>query len=184
MKSMTEYYTKAVVLERMPRGEEDDAVLLYTRDLGKITARAKSTRKPASKLSGHLNVGRMVGIRVIKTNIYKIVDAMSEAVPFGAGPLKFLDFINQMTAYEEPDRHLWHGIEHVLKNGLLADGTAIAPEKIYKRFLEIFGYGPKFAKCHNCDSGEISYFHVPMLAFLCLTSLKNLKINEEEAIKI
>ena len=132
---MTEYYTKGVVLDRNPRKELDDAVILYTRDLGKIVAHSKSTKKIESRLSGHLDIGRLVKVRVIKGNNYKIVDAISERIPFGSEMAKFADFINNMTPYEHPDPHLWHAVEYTLRNGLLGIDSKMPPERIYKRFF-------------------------------------------------
>lgn len=181
---MTEYYTKGLVLNRTPRKELDDAITLYTKDLGKITAYSKSTKKMESKLSSHLDIGKFVRIRVIKGSSYRVVDAISERAEFNGELLKFIGFIDNMTAYEAPDPHLWHGVEYTIKEALLREGSKIAPEKIYRRFLELLGYGAEFAKCNNCEKGGVSYFHPRMLIFLCSASLRSLKINEDEVIKI
>ncbi len=185
---MTEYYTKGLVLSRTPRRELDDTVVLYTKDLGKIVAHSKSTKKMGSKLSSHLDIGRFVKVRVIKGNNYKIVDAISEKIDISLELLKFIGFIDNMTPYELPDPHLWHGVEYISKGSLFAEGSAMPAQKIYRRFLELLGYGAEYAKCSNCEAGnlscKVSYFHPPMLIFLCSESLKKLKINEEEVVKI
>ncbi len=185
---MTEYYTKGLVLNRTPRKELDDTVIIYTKDLGKIVAHSKSTKKMESKLSSHLDIGKLIKVRVVKGNNYKIVDAISEKVSFSRELLKFIGFIDNMTPYELPDPHLWHGIDYILKEALLGEDSKMPRERIYRRFLELFGYGPEFAKCTNCEerrlSCNVSYFHPLMLIFLCSESLRRLKINEEEVIKI
>ena len=162
---MTEYYTHGLVIDRTNKGELDDSIVLYTKDFGKIIARSKSTKRVESKLSGHLNIGRFIKARIIKSNNYKIVDALSEKTDQSRELFKFIDFINKMTPYEAPDPHLWRGVE-------------------YRRFLEMLGFGLKFAKCNNCESKEVSYFHPPMLIFLCSDSLKKIGINEDEVVKI
>ncbi len=46
------YKTVALVLRRIPLGEKDKILTLFSRDLGKLRAVAKGARKPTSKLSG------------------------------------------------------------------------------------------------------------------------------------
>ena len=192
---MTEYYTKGLVLERHLRGEFDESITIYTKGLGKISSFVKSTKKPESKLSPHLNVGKIARVRIIKTNNYKIVDAISEGGALNPESLKFIEFIRSMTPYEEPDPHLWHAIEYVVTN--IFNRSFMPLEKVYppkffeeklrrvnRRFLEIFGFGAKFARCNECENPKVSYFHPPMLVFLCSDSLKKLSINEEEVVQI
>lgn len=185
---MTEYYTRALVLGRDQRQEQDDAVTLYTESLGKVIARSKSTKKIDSKLSAHLEPGRLVRVRLIKGNNYKIVDALSENSIMNSEVARFLGFINTMSAFEAPDPHLWHAIHYVVKNNLFRGESSVPSEKIYNRFLEIFGYGAKFAKCQTCEKAnsqcQVSYFSPHMLGFLCSKSLKSFRINEEELVKI
>lgn len=186
--SMTDYYTRAVVLSREQRQEQDDAVTLYTESLGKVIARSKSSKKIDSKLSGHLEPGRLVRVRLIKGNNYKIVDALSESSLINSEVARFLGFINSMSAFEAPDPHLWHAIHYVIQNKLFLDESSVPKEKIYNRFLEIFGYGAKFAKCQICEQAnsqcQVSYFSPYMLGFLCSKSLKSFRIDEEELVKI
>ena len=181
---MTEYYTHGLVIDRTNKGELDDSIVLYTKDFGKIIARSKSTKRVESKLSGHLNIGRFIKARIIKSNNYKIVDALSEKTDQSRELFKFIDFINKMTPYEAPDPHLWRGVEYVVRSSLIGEESKVSAQKIYRRFLEILGFGLKFAKCNNCESKEVSYFHPPMLIFLCSDSLKKIGINEDEVVKI
>lgn len=181
---MTEYYTKGVVLERFPRGELDEAIAIYTKDFGKILALAKSSKKIVSKLSGHLTPGRFINARLIKSNNYKIVDAVSMKTDMSAELIRFTEFINKMTGYELPDQRLWNAMEYMFRNASLFYGNKIPLERIYSRFLDILGFGPKFAKCHECDSREVSHFYPPDIIFLCSKSFKKLSLNEDEAVKI
>ncbi|MEK7806186.1 MAG: DNA repair protein RecO, partial [Chloroflexota bacterium] len=48
------YRCEALTLKRHPLGEADLLVTLYTRDRGKLRAMAKGSRRPTSKLVGHL----------------------------------------------------------------------------------------------------------------------------------
>ena len=42
---MVEYYTKALVLGRAPRGDLDGTLTLYTKELGRVSAKVKRDRK-------------------------------------------------------------------------------------------------------------------------------------------
>lgn len=180
---MTEYFTEAIVLDRSPKGETDEALTLYTRSLGKITAATKSSRSPLSKLSGHLNVGRFIKARIIKTSHFRLVDAMSENTRFDSAILDFINFINQMTLFEAPDPHLWRGIDFVVHNNGERSAGNYMP-RVYRRFLDILGYGARFAKCDDCGAGKIAYFVPSDIIFLCASSLNRRGLNEKEIIAI
>ena len=47
------YQTEALSLRKMPLGEADLLLTLYTRDAGKLRAVAKGARKTTSRLVGH-----------------------------------------------------------------------------------------------------------------------------------
>lgn len=48
------YTTQAIVLKKIPAGEADAVVILYTRDFGKLHAYAQGVKKEAAKLKGHI----------------------------------------------------------------------------------------------------------------------------------
>lgn len=176
---MIEHYTKSLVLHREPKGEVDEVFTLYTRDLGKIHAKAKSIRRITSKLSGHLTPGSFNKIRIIENNGsgFQVIDALSDGTFKHDELHKFLDFLDKMTPEREPDDELWCYIESIIDLGELRGME-------YRRLLEIMGFGPKFAKCVNCGRKEIDYFMPSDVIFLCDKSFADLKINEEEVVKI
>lgn len=60
------YTTEAIVLRVIPHGEANSDVVLFTRELGKITARAQSARKQESKMRMHLTRFRVVTVDLVK----------------------------------------------------------------------------------------------------------------------
>lgn len=56
MRSPHSYSTEAIVLKRIDLGEADRILTLFTPGKGKIHAVAKGTRRPISKLAGHLDL--------------------------------------------------------------------------------------------------------------------------------
>jgi len=181
---MTEYSTKAVILGREPKGEFDEVLTLYSKDFGKISALAKGVRKITSKLYGHLQVGGLSTVRLIRKGGIQLLEAFSHGSELNEGLYSFLGFIEQMTPFEAPDLHLWYGIEYVFESGVFTTGTRELQNRVYRRFLEIFGFGAKFAKCGNCGSSGIAYFAPSDIMFLCSDSLKKLALPIHEVISI
>lgn len=60
------YTTEAIVLRVVPNGEANSDVVLFTRDLGKITVRAQSARKQESKMRMYLTRFRVVVVDLVK----------------------------------------------------------------------------------------------------------------------
>lgn len=48
------YTTEGIILKRSDAGEADSFFTIYTKDFGKITARAQGVKKEGAKLKGHL----------------------------------------------------------------------------------------------------------------------------------
>ncbi len=53
---------QAIILRHQPKGENDLLITAFTREKGKIIAKAKGARKPQAKLRGFLEVGNEVKI--------------------------------------------------------------------------------------------------------------------------
>ena len=51
---MTEHFTWGIVLDKKAIGEADGEYSIFTWDVGKVIARATSSRKTLSRLAGHL----------------------------------------------------------------------------------------------------------------------------------
>lgn len=175
---MVEYYTKALVLGRAGRGDLDGTLTLYTKELGRVSARVKSLRKLTSKLSGHLTPGRLANVRIVEMggDTKQVVDALSLPSKTSLEFLKFLDFIRQMAPIGLPDLHLWHELEQAATNG--------TGEGIYKKIISIMGYDAKNAICDNCSSVKIAYFVPRDIMFLCSGCLKDSRLKEDEVFSI
>ncbi len=176
---MVEYYTKALVLGRTPRGDIDGTLTLYTKELGRVSAKAKSLRKLTSKLSGHLIPGRLANVRIVEMggDTKQVVDALSLPSKASQEFLKFLDFIRQMAPIGMPDLHLWHELERAAIRGTIDKDT-------YKRIISIMGYDAKNAICDNCGSVKIAYFVPRDIMFLCNRCLNDSRLKEDEVFSI
>ena len=178
---MTEYFTEAFVINKKANNESDGLVVLYTKDLGRVTAKAKSIRKITSKLNGHLEPLNFVGCRLIEKHGFQIIDALTlsnnshlkkEALVYGQS-LKLLQFIEAMTFDLQSDVRFYAAIKKVFEHFIAyKDNQKI----IYFHLLSILGFDPKFALCAACQNNEINFFQIDNYIFLCgKCSLKNQK---------
>ena len=149
---MTECYTEALVLEKESSGEEDAKVILFTKELGKISAKIKSARKILSKLNGHLEPLNLVKVRLINKNKFQVADVLRvDALPienFAA-----LRLIKEMSAEEQPDLVMWNLI--------------VCREFAEGKILAAAGFDPQFAVCQNCGSISDLKFSIQNLEYFC-----------------
>lgn len=173
---MKEYFTPGVVLDRESRNELDEAIILYTKNLGKVQAFTKSSRKITSKLSGHLAPGRMATVRFVERNKLQLVDALSfPTSPDLKNLLPFLHFINKITPYGDPDFSLWYMVEEIIK------GSHFDPS-VYRHLLERLGYSSGGALCHYCERNASSFFSLSETALLCDHCRPKIRLKSDELI--
>ena len=178
---MTEYFTEAFVIDKKANGESDGLVVLYTKDLGRVTAKAKSIKKITSKLNSHLEPLNFVECRLIEKNGFQVIDALTlnnnfhlrkDALVYSQS-IKLLQFVEAMTFDLQPDARFYAAIKKILEH--LAEYKE-GQEIIYFHLLKILGFDSKFALCAACHSGEINFFQITDNIFFCgKCSLKNQK---------
>lgn len=175
---MIEHFTEGIVLDRNPRGEFDGSVTIYTKDLGKVTAFTKSSRKITSKVSGHLMPGNIVRLRIVENKSTQAVDALSEKPKCDMREmLPFLYFINEIVPHGEEDLNLWHLISGIV------DKCHFEPET-YRYMLGILGFGVEDAVCGNCRANEIAHFSMPDIMFLCTDCTDKSHLSSHEFVNV
>ena len=109
---MFECVTKALVLEKIPMGDKDGLLTLYTERLGKVSVKARSLRKVTSKLSAHTEPGMLSLVRLVGKNPFQktmgsfwLSDSLGERKLFS--DFIFLDSVASLTAEFQADRELW-----------------------------------------------------------------------------
>ncbi len=154
---MIEYSTKALVLDAENINELDKLVYLYTEELGKIVAKAKSARKITSKLAAYLEPLNFIRVRLVEKNGFQIVDALNFGrITVSPQNLAISRFIKEMTVEFQPDKKLWRFIRQSAKRNFS-----------YRPLLKIFGFDPDFARCHICDGRHVIYFFKKDQIFFC-----------------
>jgi DNA repair protein RecO (recombination protein O) len=77
--AMQNIVTPGIILKRVEYGEADRILTIYTRELGKISAIAKGSRKPTSRKSGHLEVGNIINFEFAPgKDLYIMTSAKTE----------------------------------------------------------------------------------------------------------
>lgn len=183
MVKMREYYTPALVLGTAPRNEKDAQITLYTKDLGKVYAVARSIKKITSRLAGHLRVGALVDARLISAgSSYQLVDGLSRRGPCGGGDLiRLALFLEEVVPREQPDVQMWYTIDEIFKR------CAVSPH-VYKYLLQLMGFaggGRETPICQGCKhSREVVYFYAPDIIFLCSACLSRVRIDVNETVPV
>lgn len=147
---MQEYFSDAIVLDRLANGDLDSRVIFFTKRFGKLAAKAKSARKITSKLSAHLEPGNLIQLRLIEKNGLQVVDALKTS-RLTTSP-QDLYFVGELLSEAEPEFGIWE---------LLVRGKFF-----WREALKILGWDPGFARCSDC-SGKALSFHVKTQEFFC-----------------
>ena len=181
---MRECYTPALVLGLSPRKDKDAQVILYTKDLGRVSAVAKSIRKITSKLAGHLKVGTLANVRLIDAGgSYQLIDGLAFKTPCGGGEqLKLAAFLESVIPPGQPDIQMWYTVSEIFEGG------TITP-RIYRYLLRLMGFvmGSGDALiCQGCkgEKEEVVYFYAPDIIFLCLSCLSRVHIDINETVPV
>lgn len=152
---MQEIFTEAIVLDSEPSGDFDLRVHLFTKELGRVVAKATSARKILSKLNPHLQPLNFVDVRLVNKNNFQIVDVLRKK-RLRPEFWPALRLIRELTAESDPDFSLWSVM------AFLIEKNQFYPALI----LNVLGYGMDSANCAVCSSSP-KYFDLSRLDFFC-----------------
>ncbi|PIR89625.1 MAG: hypothetical protein COU07_01910 [Candidatus Harrisonbacteria bacterium CG10_big_fil_rev_8_21_14_0_10_40_38] len=151
---MREHFTEAIVLNREPSFEQDLRVLLYTRALGKISAKITSGRRITSKLSPHLDILNIAKIRLAEGGGFQIADALKiGSLPLTPESFRTIHVIEESVIFSEPDFRLWSALRH--------GGNTL------RKALAVLGFDPSLASCIRCGYARPRYFSVWASDYTC-----------------
>lgn len=158
--------TGAIVLHTTDIFDSDRSYLLFTREMGKIRARAKGVRKPTSRLGGHLLPFIETTIEAIQTggDWWLIVTASvgSDISQYPDNPLSFLqqgkvvaESVDKIIVDGEPHPELFDGLVYTLDRlrNRAIEGEQdpyklliITAEFLFKCICQL-GYRPELEQC-------------------------------------
>lgn len=110
---------RGVVIKKSDKDEYDQLVTFYTRETGKITGIAKSSKKATSKQASHLEVFNLTDFLLVGGNGYPIIasaqslhtfPAIKESLSKSAHGFFILELFNYLVYDQDPDSQLWQAL--------------------------------------------------------------------------
>lgn len=150
--------TEAVVLRKRNFGEADKILTLFTRDNGKLTCIVKGARRPASKKSGHIELGNWCKVFLAKGKNLDLLTEVEIKKAFGSEILTL-----------ENTNKIYHLLE-------LVDYLTVHNQKNKDVFILLVSYLKKVAKEEDFNLLS-SVFKIKLLARLGFFSTGNIKKN-------
>jgi len=186
---MIEVTTEAIVLEKEDSGEQDSRIFLFTKDFGKLSAKATSARKITSKLAGHLEPLNYVTARLVSrfdfldSRSVQVIDALliDNAGVLKSDPVNLrkavevLNLIRQSIPDGVPDKDLWQVLQD-LRCQKFSYG--------FQEVLNLLGFDSAFASCELCQKSQPEYFYPRSQFFVCQFCSLNSQDNRKQLIKI
>lgn len=186
---MIEVVSEAIVLGAEEKGEYDKRVFFYTKDFGKITARATSLRKITSKLVSHCEPLQLVEIRIasrgdtMDTHSFQLTDALAHSEQFRGertsaqikNALHVVECIQKSIPEGVPDEELWNFLLNV-SLGTMHATVADA--------LRILGFDSAFSQCQLCNQAQPEYFFPKDHFFICQTCTRVSAVTKKDFILI
>lgn len=156
---MRSYSASAIVLRRIDLGEKDRILTLFTREHGKLSAVAKGSRRPGSKLAGAsepftyskmmLSSGRDLDV-LSQAEIKESFPNVKNGIASVAHGVYLLELMNSFVDQRQPNPDIFDTLLSAMY--VLESGTD--PELTARYFdialLAILGYEPHFEACLRC----------------------------------
>jgi len=173
------YQTEAIVIKRIKLGEADRILTIYTPGFGKIKAVAKGTRRPKSKLGGHVELlthsrlmlarGRNLDLITQAQTIDNFLPIKDDLDRLSRG-LYMAELIDSFTGEHIEDPQLFELLLETLKQ--LSQTTDCEPVLRYfeLNLLDNLGYRPQLQHCTDCNSAlkpDTNFFSPKMGGVLC-----------------
>ena len=151
--------TEGIVLRRRDYGESDRILVLFTRKLGRVSVIAKGSRKPTSRISGHLELfmrssflisrGRNLHILTQAEILESYEELRKDLIGVGLGSY-VIELIDAVTYDEGSNLKLYDLLVTTLE--LLASGAD--PEITIRYYelhaLDLVGFRPELFQCVEC----------------------------------
>ena len=155
------YQTEAIILKRVKLGEADRILTLYTPDFGKVKAVAKGTRRPQSKLGGHVELlthshllvarGRNLDIITQAQTINNFLSLKDNLERISSG-FYISELVDSFTAERIGNYRLFGLLLETLHQLSQARNNALVLRYFELHLLDYLGYRPILQQCANCNS--------------------------------
>jgi DNA repair protein RecO (recombination protein O) len=173
------YQTEAIIIKRIKLGEADRILTLYTPELGKLKAVAKGTRRPKSKLGGHVELlthsrlmlarGRNLDIITQAQTIDNFLPIKDDLELISQG-LYIAELVDSFAGEHIEDRRLFDLLLETLKQLSQSKDCELILRYFELHLLHHLGYRPQLQYCTNCNSSlkpESNFFSPIQGGVLC-----------------
>ena len=156
---MRTYTASGIVLRRIDLGEKDRILTVFTKEHGKLSAVAKGSRRPGSRLSGasepfthsrmFLATGRDLDV-LSQADVKESFPNVKAAMASVAHAIYLLELVDRFTEERHPNPELFDTLlsaMYVLESGTDPEITARYFEL---HLLGVLGYEPQFDACLRC----------------------------------
>ena len=154
------YQTEAIIIKRIKLGEADRILTLYTPELGKLKAVAKGTRRPQSKLGGHVELlthsrlmlarGRNLDIITQAQTINNFLPIKDDLERISRG-LYIAELVDSFTGEHSEDRRLFDLVLEVLQQLSQFNDFELVLRYFELHLLDHLGYRPQLQQCTECN---------------------------------
>jgi len=180
---MSFYKGEGIILKRVNVGEADRIITFYTKNNGKIKAKARGVRKPLSKLAGSLelfnydqliffqgkNIDRVTSAEVILSfkRIRGNLEKMSAAYLIS-------ELVDKLTEVKDKNYRLFNLLVDTFKelDGLVSSESqmTLLLDTFKIQLVSLLGYSPQLYECIQCErkiEPKINYFSAKLGGILC-----------------
>ena len=143
------FRTEGVILKKRNFGEADRILSIFTKDHGKISALAKSVRRPRSKKAGHLEIGSWCKIFVAQGKNIDLLTEVELKRAFGIADFTeskanriyhLLELVESLTADSQKNINVFILLIHFLKRIEKHDDFNLISALFKIKLLSILGY--------------------------------------------
>jgi DNA repair protein RecO (recombination protein O) len=151
--------TEGIILRRKDFGEADRILVLFSRKLGRISCIAKGSRKPSSKISGHIELfmrtsflisrGRNLHIITQAENIESYENLRKNLSGIGRGSY-VVELVDAFTYEEGSNLKLYDLLLKTLESLNQGDDPSIVIHYYELHLLDLVGFRPELFNCVEC----------------------------------
>jgi DNA repair protein RecO (recombination protein O) len=162
------YRTEGLVLKKVPFGEADLMLTLYTREAGKLRAVAKGARRSRSKLVGHFEPLTLTGLSLARGRNLDIVTQAQAVENFAqiksnlralSKGLYVAELVEGFGSEEHPNLALYELTLETLE-AIGQDPDRDLPLRYFElRLLQASGFMPELYQCVECQKPLIPERH-------------------------
>lgn len=144
------YKTKGIIIRKRDLSEADRLLTVYTKDFGKILAKAKAVKKSQAKLKGHLELFLYSDLMFAEGRSLDIVTGAETINSFSslhndlsslAAAYCLSELIDRLIAGPEPDENVWRLILSSFEGLNQGGDMKLLLKNFSIEFLGLLGYG-------------------------------------------